>query len=283
MSAARTTHGSTQLRSHRESVSNVPNQEGTHPPALFLIPNLLGDAPVDSSLPARIAETVRSIRHFLVEEERAARTFIKTLCPELQIRDLSIRKIPDAPSLDQVKELMSPLCRATDETAGPRLSIGVISEAGCPGIADPGAVLASYAHAIGAPVIPLVGPCSMVLALMASGLNGQSWRFVGYLPIDGDKRTKLIVGLNERVKKYGETQIIMETPYRNARLLEDLLEQSLPETRLCIAQGLTTRDEFIRTKAISDWRRDAPQIHKRLPCLFLIGTGLTYELSEQRR
>jgi 16S rRNA (cytidine1402-2'-O)-methyltransferase len=264
-----------------EQLRNVTNQEGSPRPALFLIPNLLGDAPVESSLPASIANTISGLRHFLVEEEKSARGFIKALCPELQIRELSIRRIPEDPTPAQVRELMSPLHIKKDEIARPGLGIGVISEAGCPGIADPGAVLVSYAHSVGIPVVPLVGPCSMVLALMASGLNGQSWRFVGYLPIDGEKRTRQIAMLNERVKKYGETQIIMDTPYRNDRLLEDLLGQSLPETRLCIAQGLTTRDEFIRTKSISDWRRNLPQLHRRSPCLFLIGAAPDLDQLEQ--
>lgn len=231
-------------------------------PALFFIPSLLGDTAIDRSIPAATHLTVSSLTYFLVEDEKAARAFIKALCPQLQIRDLSISKIPENPTAADIELLMSPL------TAGH--SIGVISDAGCPGIADPGAALATYAHAHQIRVVPLVGPCSMVLALMASGLNGQAWRFVGYLPIDTQQRAAEIRALDDLAHTSGETQIMMDTPYRNEKLLHDILTTCRPTTRLCIAQALTTAAEYISTRPISSWRSTPPQLSKA-PCLFLIG------------
>ncbi len=230
--------------------------------ALYLIPSLLAETPPGYSLPKAIFDLVEGLRYFAVEEEKSARSFIKTICPQLQIRDLSIRRISEHPSAADVAELMSPLLQGH--------SIGIISEAGCPGIADPGAHLVAYAHAHNIRVVPMVGPCSMVLALMASGLNGQAWRFVGYLPVDTAQRTAQLKLLEKRTHKTGETQIFMETPYRNDKLVQDLLEHYAPNTRLCIAQGLTGAAEFIKTQTISSWRRDRPKLEK-IPCLFLIG------------
>lgn len=253
--------GSTQ-RTFLSELTNVASGNIPHSPALFLIPNLLGDAPAELSLPPYTAQIVGALKHFVVEDEKAARHFIKTLCPQSQIRTLSILRIPENPPPGEVAQLMAPLAEGH--------SLGVISEAGCPGIADPGAALVSYAHARGIRVVPLVGPCSMVLALMASGLNGQAWRFVGYLPIDAEQRAAHIRALDERASSSGETQIIMETPYRNEKLLHELLLRCSPSTRLCIAQALTTPTEFIRTQPVSAWRTGPPQLEK-LPCLFLLG------------
>jgi 16S rRNA (cytidine1402-2'-O)-methyltransferase len=205
---------------------------------------------------------VSSLQYFLVEEEKAARALIKTLCPDRQIRDLSILRIPETPTPSEVAGLMAPILEGH--------SIGVISEAGCPGIADPGAALVNFAHSKKIRVVPLVGPCSMVLALMASGLNGQAWRFVGYLPIEAAHRAAHIRELDERASTTGETQIIMETPYRNGKLLQELLQQCAPTTSLCVAQALTTSSEYIKTQSIRAWRGEEPKLEK-LPCLFLLG------------
>jgi 16S rRNA (cytidine1402-2'-O)-methyltransferase len=258
---APTTPGSTQQMSPNEltEVDSTPRQEQ---PALYLIPSLLAETPPDYSLPSAVANVVSSLKHFAVEEERSARAFIKAVCPQLQIRDLSIKRIAESPSDAEVAELMTPLFQG--------YSVGVVSEAGCPGIADPGAHLVSYAHAHNIRVVPLVGPCSMVLALMGSGLNGQAWRFIGYLSVDPAQRTEQIKRLEDRSRKTGETQIFMETPYRNDKLLQDLLTHCAPDTRLCIAQGLTGSTEFIKTLSVSDWRRSSPKLEK-VPCIFLVG------------
>ncbi len=261
MFAAPITPGSTQQMSPNELTDDTSTVR-RDPPALFLIPSLLAETPLDYSLPRSVATIVGALEHFAVEEERSARAFIKSICPHLQLRELSIKRISERLTDLDVEDLMAPLHQGH--------SIGVISEAGCPGIADPGSHLVAYAHSHGLRVVPLVGPCSMVLALMASGLNGQSWRFVGYLPVDPGKRAELIRRLEERVHKSGETQIFMETPYRNGKLLQELLEHCAPDTRLCLAQGLTGSAEFIKTQAISSWRNNRPNLEK-IPCLFLLG------------
>ncbi len=261
MYVAPTTHGSTR-RTFLSELTKVVSVPSPQSPSLFLIPNLLGDAPLESSLPPVTAHIVGTLQHFVVEEEKSARALIKTLCPQSQIRTLSILRIPDTPTPGEVEQLMAPI------VAGH--SIGVISEAGCPGIADPGAPLVNYAHAQGIRVIPLVGPCSMMLALMASGLNGQAWRFVGYLPIDAEQRAAQIRALDEQVRGTCETQIIMETPYRSDKLLHELIQRCAPTTRLCVAQALTTPAEFIKTQTIRAWRNDTRRLEK-LPCLFLLG------------
>jgi 16S rRNA (cytidine1402-2'-O)-methyltransferase len=231
--------------------------------SVFLIPNLLGEAPIDSSLPALVATTVRRLRFFIVEDERSARRIIKILAPEVNLRELSIVSFPRDSSEKELASLLSPSLHAGND-------LGVISEAGCPGIADPGREVARYAHKHGILVKPLVGPCSMVLALMSSGLNGQSWRFVGYLPIDAEHRRNKIKELETRAKNFGETQIFMETPYRNDKLLAELLSALSADTLLCIASGLTTPIESIKTKPVKDWRCSKPTIGKA-PCLFLVG------------
>jgi 16S rRNA (cytidine1402-2'-O)-methyltransferase len=229
---------------------------------LFLIPNTLGETPIDQSLPAYASHVVASLQYFLVEDEKSARKLIKQLAPQLSIRELSIQRLNEHTKPEELSQLTAPLREGH--------SVGIISEAGCPAIADPGANVVKVAHELGMQVVPLVGPCSMVLALMASGLNGQSWRFQGYLPIENDKRIETIRSLDERVRTLGETQIMMDTPYRNEKLLQDLLAYCKSTTRLCIAQGLTTSNESIRTKSVHEWRQSAPSVEK-IPALFLIG------------
>lgn len=233
---------------------------------LFLIPNLLGDVPLDSSLPSLVASIVKGLKYFLVEDERSARRLIRSLAPKVNLRELSIIALPRDPSEQEIAQLFKPLLHSGYD-------VGVISDAGCPGIADPGREVVSYAHKNGIAVKPLVGPCSMVLALMSSGLNGQSWRFVGYLPIDAEQRRDEIRELDNRAQSLGETQICMETPYRNDKLLAELLKTLNQNTLLCIASGLTTPVELIRTKSVTEWRRGTPTIGK-CPCLFLVGVAI---------
>lgn len=241
-----------------------------HQPAIFLIPNLLGDVPIESSLPSVCAHVVGTLTHFLVEEEKSARKLIKALLPSAQIRELSIQKIPKHPTPTQISELTAPLSEGH--------SIGILSEAGCPGIADPGREIVLFAHQHAIQVIPLVGPCSMVLALMASGLNGQLWRFAGYLPVETSKRAEALVTLEKRALTTGETQIVMETPYRNDSFLADILSSCSGQTLLCIAQGLTTPLELVKTKTIDQWRSHTPKLGK-LPTLFLLGHNKDHAIS----
>lgn len=233
-------------------------------PTLYLIPNLLGETPVTVALPTHASSVVATLSHFLVEEEKSARRLIKLLVPSREIRQLSLRVLNEHTKPEELDELAAPLLAGH--------SMGIISEAGCPAIADPGSEIVRKAHAVGARVVPLVGPCSMVLALMASGLNGQRWRFLGYLPVESNKRESAIVELERESRRTGETQIVMDTPYRNQKLFAELLAHCHPETEVCVALGLTTPDEFIKTDSVAAWRQNPIEIGKR-PCLFLIGNS----------
>jgi 16S rRNA (cytidine1402-2'-O)-methyltransferase len=230
--------------------------------SLYLIPNLLGVAALDASLPAAVATTVSMLKHFLVEDEKNARAFIKKVAPTVALQQLDLRRLSEHTKPDKIHDLMLPLQNGSD--------IGIISEAGCPGVADPGSIAVRYAHFVGARVVPLVGPCSMLLALMASGLNGQRWRFHGYLPIEAPLRTKALTALERDARELQETQIFMDTPYRNQRLLQDILSACSPDTLLCIASSLTTEAESVRLMSIESWRADEPILPKE-PTLFLLG------------
>lgn len=229
---------------------------------LFLIPNLLGETSVDSSLPPLVSRVVRDLKHFLVEEEKSARKIIKLLAPDIQIRDLNLAVLNEHTKPSELNSLMSPLSQG--------FNMGVISEAGCPAVADPGSDAVRRAHQLGVQVVPLVGPCSMVLALMASGLNGQCWRFRGYLPVDNPAREREIKRLDQEARGSGETQIFMDTPYRSHRLFSEIIALCHPETLLCVAQGVTTPSELIRTTSIKEWRH-TPLAPAKAPTLFLLG------------
>ncbi|MEN9845476.1 MAG: hypothetical protein RIS36_623 [Pseudomonadota bacterium] len=233
-----------------------------HHGELYLIPNLLGDTSIDQSLPPIIATITASISHFVVEEEKSARRFIKLLCPERVIRDLSLQVLNEHTKPHEVEALAAPLIHGHN--------VGIISEAGCPGIADPGAELVRRAHELGVRVHPLVGPCSMTLALMASGFNGQRWRFLGYLPIEGGARRETIRAIERDLLDHQETQIVMDTPYRNQRLFEELLSTCRPDTRICIASALTTNQESIAVNSVQAWRQMAFTVPKS-PAIFLLG------------
>lgn len=229
---------------------------------LYLIPNLLGETSIDSSLPPVIAAITASISHFVVEEEKSARRFIKLLCPDRVIRELSLQVLNEHTKPHEIEALTEPLLQGH--------SVGIISEAGCPGIADPGAELVRRTHELGITVHPLVGPCSMTLALMASGFNGQRWRFVGYLPIEGGARRDTIRALEKDLYDHQETQIVMDTPYRNQKLFDELLATCKPETRICIASALTTERESIAVRSVQEWRRAGVTVPKS-PAIFLLG------------
>jgi 16S rRNA (cytidine1402-2'-O)-methyltransferase len=229
---------------------------------LFLIPNLLGEAPVDSSLPPLVSRVVRELKYFLVEEEKSARRIIKLLAPDIQIRELHLGVLNEHTKPSELAALMSPLAQG--------VNMGIISEAGCPAVADPGSDAVRRAHQLGVKVVPLVGPCSMILALMASGLNGQCWRFRGYLPVENPAREREIKRLDQEARSSGETQIFMDTPYRSHRLFGEIVSMCHPETLLCVAQGVTTPSELIRTSSIEEWRHE-PLPPAKIPTLFLLG------------
>jgi 16S rRNA (cytidine1402-2'-O)-methyltransferase len=241
----------------------VSTERSTTRGALYLIPNLLGEVQMDSSLPPLVAATVRRLTHFLVEEEKNARHFIKRLCPELPIRDLSIARLNEHTRQDAYSLLAAPLKDGID--------IGIISDAGCPAIADPGAEIVRIAHAWGARVYPLVGPCSMILALMGSGFNGQRWRFSGYLPVEDTHRRSAILALEKDLYDRDETQLFMDTPYRTHKVFQELLSTCRPETGLCIASGLTTGDQSILMRSIEEWRAITTPLLPRTPTVFVLG------------
>ena len=224
---------------------------------------MLADDTAAQVLPAQVPERVAALRYFLVENARTARRFIKQVAPAQVIDELRLTIIDKDSTEAQVQAALQVVADGRDA--------GVLSEAGCPGVADPGAELARAAHQRGIRVVPLVGPSSLLLALMASGMNGQSFTFHGYLPIDRSRRAAAIKQLERVALAQHQTQLFIETPYRNLPLLEDLLAQLHPATRLCVAASLTAPHEFIRTDTVANWRQaKLPDIHKQ-PAVFLVG------------
>ncbi len=230
-------------------------------PALYLIPNLLGDTPVEQVLPPYNHEIIMGIRHFIVEDVRTARRFLKLVDRSIDIDQLTFYTLNKHTNPEDVSSMLKPL-----EEGSP---MGVISEAGCPAVADPGADVVAIAQRKGLQVIPLVGPSSIILAVMGSGFNGQSFAFNGYLPIEPDERIKVLKKLEQRAYTENQTQLFIETPYRNAKMMADILKACRPQTHLCIAAGLTTKDEYIRTRTVKEWNGKLPQLEKT-PCIFLI-------------
>ncbi|WEK36278.1 MAG: SAM-dependent methyltransferase [Candidatus Pseudobacter hemicellulosilyticus] len=228
-------------------------------PTVYLIPSYLFDPSPETLSPA-VLPAVQDCSVFFVENERSARRFLKSIWKEMVIDNYSWFTIHKAEA-----EVQAAFRQVLKEGK----NIGIISEAGCPGVADPGQLLVQTAHAAGAKVKPLVGPSSILLALMASGMNGQQFRFVGYLPIDNGQRAKVIKDLEADARKNNCTQLFIETPYRNQQLLETLLKTCQPDSRLCIASDITAPDEFIRTLSIREWKQQAPALHKR-PTIFCL-------------
>jgi 16S rRNA (cytidine1402-2'-O)-methyltransferase len=225
---------------------------------LYAIPTPLGSSPAES-LPAPALERIRSLKDFVAESAKSARAFLSAA--GCKPREVSIVELSEHTATADVPGLLQPL---RDGRA-----LGLLSEAGCPAIADPGALLVEAAHGEGFRVVPLIGPSSITLALMASGLEGQRFAFCGYLPRDAGERARRIRELEARSRKEHETEIFIETPYRNDALLSALLEGCAPTTRLCVAADLTLASESISTKTIADWRRTPPTIGKR-PAVFLL-------------
>lgn len=229
---------------------------------LFLVPNVLSDGDWQNVLPARIFPVLTQTRYFIVENIRTARRFLKQVNQQIDIDELTFFELNKYTASEALPAFLKPL-----ETGE---NVAVISEAGCPGIADPGAEVVKLAHQNGFKVVPLVGPSSIVLALMASGLNGQSFTFNGYLPVKGNERSRAIAILEKLAQKNGQTQIFIETPYRNNQLINDLLKTCSPSTLLCIAANLTGENEFMATKSVAQWKGKVPDLHKQ-PAIFLIG------------
>lgn len=228
---------------------------------LYLIPTLLGDGDFKRSIPGFNLELISEINIFVVENEKSARKFIKTVLPEKNQSGFQIHilnKHTDDKELSELSKLL--------EGSEP---IGILSEAGLPAVADPGAGLVKLAHKKNIPVIPLVGPSSILLALMASGMNGQQFSFHGYLPIDKNHRKQSIQKLEIESRKNQCTQIFMETPYRNNQLIDDLIKFCQPSTLLCVAANITLADEYIKTATIREWAQKKADLHKK-PAIFLL-------------
>jgi len=227
---------------------------------LYAIPAPLGGAALEA-LPASALEKVRTIRDFVAENPKSARAFLSALKMPCPIAEISIERLDEHTSADSVPALLAPL-------RGGR-AMGLLSEAGCPAIADPGAALVDAAHRESFRVEPLIGPSSITLALMASGLEGQRFAFCGYLPREAKDRARRIREIEQRSRRAQETQIFIETPYRNDVLVAALLEACAPSTKLCLASDLTLATEQVRTREVAEWRRSAPKLGKK-PTVFLL-------------
>ncbi len=231
---------------------------------LFLIPVTLGDTAIDKVIPQYNLEIITSLKFFIVENIRSARRFLKKCDPSINIDELTFYELNKHTNLDIIGSYLNPIVRGD--------SIGIISESGCPAIADPGADVVSIAQRQGIKVVPLVGPSSILMSLMASGFNGQSFAFHGYLPIDNSEKTKRIKQLEARSYSENQTQIFIETPYRNQKLAEDFILHCKPYTKMCIAMNISLENEYIVTKTIKEWKSKLPEMHKQL-CVFLIHKG----------
>ena len=225
---------------------------------IYLIPSVLAEAATET-IPAYVLEAVKQCQVFFVEDERTARRYLKSIWKEMVIDDYTWVLI------DKTKNMAT--LAAFNNYLRQNKNIGIISEAGCPGVADPGQLLTEAAHKAGATIKPLVGPSSILLALMASGMNGQQFQFVGYLPRDAAERKKTIIELEAESARKNCTQIFIETPYRNNQLLETLVKAGRPTTQLCIATDITAGTEYIHTKTLADWKKQLPDLHKR-PTIF---------------
>jgi len=232
------------------------------PGRLYLIPASLGTSPWQRTLPAEVQAIATRIIDFVVENARTARAELKRLEHRIPLRDLRIETLPENPSRPELDALLAPALAGRD--------LGLMSEAGCPAVADPGALLVARAHDLGVPVVPLVGPSSLLLALMASGLNGQSFAFHGYLPVDELGRAKRLRELEAESRQASRTQLFIETPYRNLRMYQAILAACRPETRLCIARDLTTAEEWIRSQPIGLWRKGPEPDLAKHPTIFLL-------------
>ena len=228
---------------------------------IYLIPCTLGTTSPTEVLPLVVKKTIENIDIFIVENEKNARRFIKNICPKKSQPSLVINTINKYTLDSEIPDMLNP-CMAGQH-------IGVLSDAGCPGIADPGAAVVEQAHIKGIKVIPLVGPSSILLAMMASGLNGQNFSFNGYLPIDKKERKAEIKRLEKLSSDFQQSQLFIETPYRNNQMLESLINALFPETKLCVAVDITLPTEYIKTFTVDEWKRKKIDLHKR-PTLFIL-------------
>ena len=228
---------------------------------LYLIPTTLGEMNPEDVLPITIKRTLDFIDDYIVENEKAARKFIKSVHPEKVQASLKISTLNKHTEKSEFNSMIQPCLEGTN--------VGLMSDAGCPGVADPGAVIVKIAHEKGIQVIPLVGPSSILLAMMASGMNGQSFAFNGYLPIDKGEKKAALKNFEKVSNDKNQSQIFIETPFRNNKFLEDLLNSLQPNTHLCIATDITLPTEFIKTHRVADWKKIKVDLQNR-PTIFII-------------
>ena len=227
---------------------------------LYLIPTPLGDNPVEEVIPKHVLETACSLRRFVVEQTRTARRFLSRYGLKGHVDELEFHELNEHSTDDEVRSLMS-LFDGCD--------VGLLSEAGLPAVADPGARLVELCHLQGVEVVPLVGPSSLMMALMASGLNGQCFEFCGYIPAKADSRKAALRSLEKESRAASRSEIIIETPYRNDALFADMLQNLSPDTRICVAADISLPTQYIRTARVAQWRKSPITIGKR-PCVFII-------------
>lgn len=228
----------------------------------YLIPSALGELISSGDFPEINLKIIGTLHHFVVEDVRTARRFLKKIIPSIKIDDLTFQILNEHTKPEDVAPLLAPVLEGEN--------MGILSEAGLPCVADPGALLVSYAHENGVKIVPLTGPSSIFLALMASGFNGQNFAFSGYLPVDKKERITKIRELEGSVYQHDQTQVFIETPYRNQQMMEALVETCRPQTRICLAVDLTMADEMILTRTVEQWKRMKwPEIQKK-PAVFLL-------------
>ncbi len=242
---------------------NTPQRSRVPQGRLYVIPSLLGVVPPEAVLPRRTIDIARGLAHFVVETPKAARQFLKALSPDRPLQSIALGELNEHTPADRVTELLSPALNGHD--------LGLVSDAGCPGVADPGAVLVAAAHEAGIAVVPLVGPSAVLLALMASGMNGQSFAFHGYLPAKAGPRDAALRTLDQAIARTGTTQLFIETPYRNDALIDAVLLVCRPESRFCIAADLTLQTEEVQSRTIAEWRAMPRPSLTRRPAIFLLG------------
>jgi 16S rRNA (cytidine1402-2'-O)-methyltransferase len=227
-----------------------------------MVPVTLGDDNLSFVIPADVIQIVKGLEYFVVENEKSARRFLGTVKSNKPVRELNFQLLNEHTAEKDLPELIAPLLAGHN--------VGMLSEAGCPGIADPGATLAALAHRKGIKVSPLVGPSSILLSLMASGFNGQQFTFLGYLPSDKAARVTKLKEIEKQSERLNETQIFIETPYRNQHMLEDILASCNANTKLCIARNVSLEAELVVSKTIAEWKKNAlPDLHKQ-PTVFLL-------------
>ncbi len=229
--------------------------------ALYLLPVTLGETPIERVLPSYNKEIILNIKHFIVEDVRSARRFLKKVDASVDINSLTFYELNKHTLPEAISDYLRPLADG--------YSMGVISEAGCPAVADPGADVVAIAQRKRLKVVPLVGPSSIILSVMGAGFNGQNFAFNGYLPIDPAERARRLKELENRVYQENQTQLFIETPYRNQKLMEEILHVCRPQTRLCIAANITCEGEYIQTRTVKEWKGHLPDLNK-IPCIFLI-------------